>query len=51
MTLAERAQGKDSKSEKTRTVTGAFSEPRAQLMMRVPPGGTAVGVFHKSCDV
>jgi hypothetical protein len=28
MTLADRAQGKDSKSEKTRMVMGALSEPR-----------------------
>ena len=28
MTLADRAQGKDSKSEKTRTVMGALAEPR-----------------------
>jgi hypothetical protein len=28
MTLADRAQGNDSKSEKTRMVMGALSEPR-----------------------
>jgi hypothetical protein len=28
MTLADRAQGKDSKSEKTRMVMAALSEPR-----------------------
>jgi hypothetical protein len=31
MTLADRAQGKDSKSEKTRMVMGAEEEPRTAV--------------------
>jgi len=46
MTLADRAQGNDSKSEKTRMVMGALSEPRevfsvdnVEALIRARPGG------------
>jgi hypothetical protein len=41
MTLADRAQGNDSKSEKTRMVMGALSEPRTPEPTGV---GSAAGV-------
>jgi len=42
MTLADRAQGKDSKSEKTRMVMGALSEPRkSKRTLACPPDSLA----------